>query len=172
VITGIRKKCTAPEVTELQLSGTYVDDLATVQAAKKQYSAKAVDPDVSLRLVLDHIGCKGAQTNVAGLLRVANNSVTPCEALSEARKNAGRTFPFATVDARGHVLDAFRELPQLERAVFVPGQVESCVTILRNLLAQEASSSGSASSELLVRYVDTFLPRAAKQEEAQGDEEV
>merc|ERR1712125_134291 len=124
----------------------------------------------SLRLVLDHVGCKGAQTSVAGLIRVANNSVTPCEALAEARKNAGRTFPFATIDARGHVLDAFRDLPQLERAVFVPGQVESCVAILRNLLAQEAPE-GSASSELLVRYVDTFLPRVATQEKAQADEE-
>jgi len=55
--------------------------------------------------------------------------------------------------------------------VSVPGQVESCVTILRNILAQLSNTSeATPGAELIVRYIDTFLPRADKAKDApQGE---
>merc|ERR1739848_850707 len=85
---------------------------------------------------------------------------------------AGRPFPYATIDARGHIFDAFDQIPELEATLSVPGQVESCVAILRNMLAAPLCSAG-AGADLMIRYVDTFLrqaPRAAVTKGGKGGE--
>jgi len=158
-LSGVKKRATEPEAVELTLTGEYVKDLETVQTCKRQFSGKAVDPNISLGLVLKAAGCEAGGKVPAGLVRVSNNSHVPTEELKSVRERAGQAFPYATIDARGHIFDAFRELPDLEQAVFVPGQVESCVNILRNVLAQLGSGASVPGAELIVRYVDTFLPR-------------
>jgi len=164
ILSGVRKRATKPEVMELKLSGEYVKDLETIRLAKQQFCGKAVDANVALKLVLRAAGCGSGGKVPAGLLRVANNSHVPEAKLAKARKRSGYVFPYATIDARGHIFDAFRALPEMEQAVFVPGQVESCVTILRNVLAQLGSSAAAApGSELIVRYVDSFLPREERE---------
>lgn len=170
-LSGIRKRCTDPEVEELTLTGKFVEDLDLVRKSKKQFTAKAVDIDASLGLVLEAAsrGVEAGNRGVAGMVRVANNSYVPTIALGAARDRAGLCFPYSTVDALGHIFDIFEELPELERALFVPGQIESCVTILRNLLTQPPCSASSA--ELFVRYVDTFLPRVASPEQSQVSHE-
>lgn len=174
LLTGVPRRKSAPEVVEVELTGQYVADLEAVQKAKKYFSAKAVDADTSLHLVLKALKCDSGAAAPCGLIRVANNSLVPEEELKGARKRSGKAFPYATVDVRGHIFDSFRDLPELEQAVYVPGQVESCVTILRNVLAQlqEASGEGSsaaAGAELLVRYVDSFLPREEAPDEDMAD---
>merc|ERR1719480_431835 len=77
----------------------------------------------------------------SAVLRVANNSQTPLEALAVARSRGtvDRPFPYATVDVRGHIFDCLDDLPEVDQCFFVPGQVESCVTILRNILMKSAA---------------------------------
>jgi len=163
ILSGVKKRAKEPEVMELKLTGEYMKDLETVRAAKRAFSGKAVDANVALGLVLDAAGCGPGGKTPAGLVRVANNSHVPAVEVAAARKRTGHIFPYATIDARGHIFDAFRDLPELERAVFVPGQVESCVTILRNILAELGGGSDTISgAELVVRYVDSFLPRSEK----------
>jgi len=164
LLSGIKKRADTPEVEELSLTGNYVQDLEVVRACKKKFTGKAVDANNSLALVLKAAGCcPESKCPPAGIVRVANNSHMPAEELTKARKSCCKVFPYATIDARGHVFDAFRELPDLEKTVSVPGQVESCVTILRNILAQLSSGSDATSgAELIVRYIDTFLPRPDK----------
>jgi len=163
LLTGVKKRAAEPEVMELTLTGEYVKDLETVRMAKKQFSGKAVDADVALGLVLQAAGCGPGGKVPAGLIRVANNSHVPAKELVAARERTGHVFPYATIDARGHIFDTFRELPELEQTVFVPGQVESSVTVLRNVLAQLGSGAAVPGAELIVRYVDSFLPRAQKE---------
>lgn len=168
LLSGLKKRATEPEVMELTLTGEYVKDLETVRMGKKQFCGKAVDANASLALVLKACGCApgGPGKVPAGVIRVANNSHVPAEELTAARKRVGNVFPYATIDARGHIFDAFRDLPELEQTVFVPGQVESSVTILRNVLSQLGGGEAVHGSELVVRYVDSFLPRAEKGSEA------
>merc|ERR1712232_372104 len=124
------------------------------------FSAKAVDVDEGLQLALERVGFRpgdGAFEDraPAAVIRVANNSYVPEETLRKARAAAGRPFPYATIDARGHIFDAFDKLPELDTAFFVPGQVESCVAILRNMLAAPLGSIGA--TELMIRYVDSIF---------------
>mmetsp|Transcript_56622 Transcript_56622/g.98632 ORF Transcript_56622/g.98632 Transcript_56622/m.98632 type:complete len:872 (-) Transcript_56622:10-2625(-) len=165
ILSGIRKRAVDPEVVSLPLTGQYVSDLQKVQSLKRQFTGKAVDPNASLKMVLAAAGCRSEDGGraPAAVIRVANNSCVPSEELQSARTRAGKPFPYATCDVRGHIFDAFQTLEEIEKSVFVPGQIESCVTILRNLLANE---SDAASVELLVRYVDTFLPRKADEPSA------
>jgi hypothetical protein len=154
-LSGIKKRAKDPEVVELTLTGEYVKDLEAVRACKRQFCGKAVDANISLSLVL-----KAAGGKPAGIVRVANNSHMPTAELASLRESSGCVIPYATIDARGHIFDAFRELPEIEKTVSVPGQVESCVTILRNILVQMSSTSEPVpGAELIVRYIDSFLPR-------------
>jgi hypothetical protein len=162
-LTGVKKRAEKPEVEELKLTGEYVKDLEAVRLAKKKFSGKAVDANAAMELVLGAAGCAPGGKAPAAVVRVANNSHVPADRLATARKEAGQVFPYATIDARGHIFDAFRSLPELEQAVFVPGQVESCVTVLRNVLAQFQSGTAVPGAELFVRYVDSFLPRVASE---------
>merc|ERR1719291_866088 len=146
-----------PVLEELCLTGQYVEDLELVRRAKSAYCGKAVDANAALRLVLKELGNAESPGCV---MRVANNSHLPADELRTARERAGGAFPYATIDARGHIFDAWDSLPQIDRCVFVPGQVESCVTLLRTLLmAPDAETKDS--TEVLLRHVGGFLPKGA-----------
>merc|ERR1711862_56130 len=165
VLTGVKKKASEPTAEVLKLSGNYVNDLSLVASVRQQFSSKAVDPEVGFPLALGSIGCGNVGATPAGILRVGNNAFTPPGELAALRKRANRTIPFAAVDTRGHIFKAHKELPKLPNAVVLPGQVESCATLIRNILAGFASSESAGSSavcgdELLVRHVDMFLKRA------------
>lgn len=168
ILSGIRKRCTDPETVSVPLTGEYVVDLEKVQSCKKQFSGKAVDANASLKMVLAAAGCGGDTgcSAPAAVIRVANNSHMPSEELQSARTRVGKLFPYATIDVRGHIFDAFQILDGIEKSAFVPGQIESCVTILRNLLA---SATDASSLDLLVHYVDGFLPRKIDQDVAPKD---
>jgi len=169
VLSGVRKRQAEPSVMKVKLTGRYVRDLDAVREAKKQFAGKAVDANTSMSLVMEAAGC-GPDSGKAprAVFRVANNSHLPGEALEAARKRAGQPFLYASIDARGHIFDALSTLPDLERAVFLPGQVESCVAMLRNILSQPAGAVGAA--EMIVRYVDSFLPRARDAQAAPAPE--
>jgi hypothetical protein len=163
VLTGIQKRKTEAEALVVQLTGEYVADLETLMTAKKKFTGKAVDANIGLRLAMDAIGA-GLKMSPSAVFRIANNSHMPVQELSVARQRAGRVFPFATVDARGHIFDAFKDLPEVDAAVVVPGQVESCVSLLRKLLMlleTSDTSNKTNSAELFLRYVDGFFPDVA-----------
>jgi len=163
-LSGVRKKCTEADIEEIKLTGNYVQDLELVKSAKKKFTAKAVGANASLALVLAAAGFvgKGTKAAPAALVRVANNALVPVEELAKAREKSGAKFPYATVDVRGHMLVAYPELPSVENAVSVPGQVESCVNLMRNVLAAQANGAEKSSAEVLIRYIDGFLPRRKK----------
>jgi len=170
VLSGIPRREKEPRVEKIELTGRYVEDLETVQEAKKRFTAKAVDANKSLELVLEAAGAgSDSMETPAAVIRVANNSHVPKEAIESARKKCpGNNFPYATVDGRGHLLEAFESLPEVSNSAFVPGQVESCVSLLRKLLFPAASSAQSCSSEsgeemqgadVLLSYVSGFMPK-------------
>jgi len=116
-----------------------------------------VDADEGLKLVLRHVGCEGSDPPSA-VVRVSNNSLVPQRTLEESRaKCTKRPFPYGNLDAQGHIFNVFEELPELVNTLFLPAQVESCVTLLRNILFQ--GDSDGSSREVFLRYVDEFLKR-------------
>merc|ERR1740138_485735 len=93
------------------------------------------------------------------MVRVGNNSLVATTELPAAREKAGRKFSYVSIDARGHIFDAWDKIPEIEKAFILPGQMESCVALLANLVQKSKSCEGADSGELLLRYVAGFLPK-------------
>eukprot|EP00746_Dinoflagellata_sp_MGD_P166149 gnl/MRDRNA2_/MRDRNA2_95857_c0_seq1.p1 gnl/MRDRNA2_/MRDRNA2_95857_c0~~gnl/MRDRNA2_/MRDRNA2_95857_c0_seq1.p1 ORF type:complete len:591 (-),score=141.61 gnl/MRDRNA2_/MRDRNA2_95857_c0_seq1:66-1838(-) len=156
-ISGVRKRQRDPEVQDIELTGNYTADLEVVRKAKKLFSAKSVAVDEGMKLVLKHAGCEGS-TVPSAMVRVSNNSLVPQSALEEARARCPtKPFQYGNLDAQGHIFQVFEELPELKNTLFLPAQVESCVTLLRNILFQ--ADLGGSSRDVFLRYVDEFLKR-------------
>mmetsp|Transcript_32419 Transcript_32419/g.74092 ORF Transcript_32419/g.74092 Transcript_32419/m.74092 type:complete len:1006 (-) Transcript_32419:233-3250(-) len=168
-LSGIPKRETEPMAVKLELTGRYVEDLETVKEAKKRFSAKAVDSNIALEKVLEAAGLGSSESATPRvIIRVANNSHTPTEVLAALRKKARRAFPYGTVDGRGHCLDAFESLPDVSNSALVPGQVESSVSLLSRLL--QAGDEKRSSSEMFLKYVSSFMPKAKASEPMDASE--
>jgi len=168
IATGAKKREPKATAEDFKFQGAYMANLEAATAVRKNFSSKAVDINESLELALKACGGKLP----CAILRVGMNSLVPTEVLASVRERAGGTLPYASIDGRGHLFKALETLPK-EGALFLPGQVESCVTLLRNLLEGPAAEVGGHAA--LIRYVNEFLPREDVQpvegQQEEADEE-